>query len=319
VVENAIKVHNLTKRFGDLVAVDDISFTVRKGEIFGLIGPNGAGKSTTIKMLTGLTRPTQGTMHILDYDVQKEKHQVLKRIGVLPEGMQLYGDVTGRDLLYYFAQLCDIPKGAISQKVDELLEQTGLYDRADSKIGEYSTGMWQKLAIAQAFLDDPEIVFLDEPTQALDPRARHGVRQRICDLKQKGITVLVTSHLLNEGGPICDRVAVIDRGRILAVDTPLALARKVRGRIVIRIAVKNLKQQTMRTSSIQALDGVDEVVFDENTIFVHLNGDCQDISSTKQRVLQGLWQRGLEIEHFGEECMTLEDVFLYLTEDDKVG
>lgn len=318
-VDNAIKVHNLTKRFGDLVAVDDVSFTVRKGEIFGLIGPNGAGKSTTIKMLTGLTRPTQGTMHILDYDVQKEKHQVLKRIGVLPEGMQLYGDVTGRDLLDYFAQLCDIPKDVVSQKVDELLEQAGLYDRADSKIGEYSTGMRQELAIAQAFLDDPEIVFLDEPTQALDPRARHEVRQRICDLKQKGITVLVTSHLLNEVSPICDRVAVIDRGRILAVDTPLALARKVRGHVAIRIAVKNLKKQTMRTSSIQALDGVDDVVFDENTIFVHLNGSCQDISSIKQSILQELGQQGLEIEHFGEECMTLEDVFLHLTEDDKVG
>ena len=312
-IENAIKVHSLTKRFGDLVAVNDISFTVRKGEIFGLIGPNGAGKSTTIKMLTGLTRPTNGTMHILDYDVQKEKQQVLKRIGVLPEGMRLYGDVTGRDLLCYFAQLCDIPKDTVGPKVDELLKQAGLYDRGDSKIGEYSTGMRQKLAIAQAFLNDPEIVFLDEPTQALDPRARHEVRQRICDLKQEGITVLVTSHLLNEVGPICDRVAVIDRGRILALDTPLALGREIRGHVVIRIAVKNL-QQTMKTSSIQALDGVDEVVFDENTIFVHLNEDCQDISSIKQGIIQKLWQQGLEIEYFGDECMMLEDVFLHLTE-----
>ena len=313
-VENAIEVHNLTKMFGGLVAVDDVSFTVKKGEIFGLIGPNGAGKSTTIKMLTGLTKPTNGTMNILDYNVQKEKHQVLKRIGVLPEGMQLYGDVTGRDLLYYFAQLCDVPQGMASQKIDDLLKQTGLYERADSKIGEYSTGMKQKLAIAQAFLDDPEIVFLDEPTQALDPRARHEVRQRICDLKQGGITVLVTSHLLNEVGPICDRVAIMDLGRILALDTPLALGRKVQGRAVVRIMLKGFKKQSMKMGSIQGLDGVDDIISDENTIFVRLNRHCQDTLTIKKKILQELVQQGLEIEHFSEVFMTLEDVFLKLTD-----
>ncbi|MBU0703038.1 MAG: ABC transporter ATP-binding protein [Chloroflexi bacterium] len=126
-IENAIEAHNLTKRFGNLVAVNDISFTVKKGEIFGLVGPNGAGKSTTIKMLTGLTRPTNGVIHIREYNLRQEKHQALKIIGVLPEDVELYQDVTGRDLLTYFAQLCDIPKDVAKKRISELLMQMGLY------------------------------------------------------------------------------------------------------------------------------------------------------------------------------------------------
>jgi len=313
-VENAIEAHNLTKRFGNLVAVDDISFTVKKGEIFGLVGPNGAGKSTTIKMLTGLTRPTHGVIHIREYNLRQEKGQVLKIIGVLPEDVELYQDVTGRDMLNYFAQLCDIPRDIAKKRVSELLTQMGLYERADSKIEEYSTGMRQKLAVAQALINNPEIVFLDEPTKTLDPRARYQIRQLIRDLKERQVTVLVTSHLLDEMSAICDRMAIMGGGKILASDTPAGLGRATDGRVVIKIAVNRLNKQTL--SSIRGLGDVDDIACEGNIIFVHLGGECKDVSAAKQSILKELLRQDLQIEHFGEERAPLEDVFLKLTEEE---
>lgn len=312
--ENTIEVRNLTKRFGNLVAVDDISFTVKKGEIFGLVGPNGAGKSTTIKMLTGLTRPTNGVIHIREYNLRQEKGQVLKIIGVLPEDVELYQDVTGRDMLNYFAQLCDIPRDVSKKRISELLMQMGLYERADSKIGEYSTGMRQRLAIAQALINNPEIVFLDEPTKTLDPRARHQIRQLIRDLKERQVTVLVTSHLLDEMSAICDRMAIMGGGKILASDTPAGLGHATDGRVVIKIAVNRLNGQTL--SSIRDLDGVDDITCEGNVIFVHLGRECKDVSAAKQSILKELLRQDLQIEHFGEERAQLEDVFLKLTEEE---
>lgn len=313
-IENAIEAHNLTKRFGNLVAVDDISFTVKKGEVFGLVGPNGAGKSTTIKMLTGLTRPTHGVIHIREYNLRQEKGQVLKIIGVLPEDVELYQDMTGRDMLNYFAQLCDIPRDIAKKRVSELLTQMGLYERADSKIGEYSTGMRQKLAVAQAFINNPEIVFLDEPTKTLDPRARYQIRQLIRDLKERRVTVLVTSHLLDEMSAICDRMAIMDGGKILASDTPAALGRATDGWVVIKIAVNRLNRQTL--SSIRGLGDVDDITCEGNIIFVHLGRECKDVSAAKQSILKELLRQDLQIEHFGEERASLEDVFLKLTEEE---
>jgi ABC-2 type transport system ATP-binding protein len=313
-IENAIEAHNLTKRFGNLVAVDDISFTIRKGEIFGLVGPNGAGKSTTIKMLTGLTRPTYGVIHIREYNLRQKKGQVLKIIGVLPEDVELYQDVTGRDMLNYFAQLCDIPRDIAKKRVSELLTQMGLYERADSKIGEYSTGMRQKLAVAQALINNPEIVFLDEPTKTLDPHARHQIRQLIRDLKERQVTVLVTSHLLDEMSAICDRMAIMGGGKILASDTPAALGRATDGRVVIKIAVNRLNRQTL--SSVRGLGDVDDITCEGNIIFVHLGRECEDVSAVKQSILKELLRQDLQIEHFGEERAPLEDVFLKLTEED---
>lgn len=312
--ENTIEVCNLTKRFGNLVAVDDISFTVKKGEIFGLVGPNGAGKSTTIKMLTGLTRPTNGVIHVRGYNLRQKKGQVLKIIGVLPEDVELYQDVTGRDLLNYFAQLCDIPRDIAKKRVSELLTQMGLYERADSKIGEYSTGMRQKLAVAQALINNPEILFLDEPTKTLDPRARYQIRQLIRDLKERQVTVLVTSHLLDEMSAICDRMAIMSGGKILASDTPAALGRATDGRVVIKIAVNRLKGQTL--SSIRGLGDVDDIACEGDTIFVHLGRECKDVSAAKQSILKELLRQDLQIEHFGEERAPLEDVFLKLTEEE---
>ena len=312
--ENTIEVCHLTKRFGNLVAVDDISFTVKKGEIFGLVGPNGAGKSTTIKMLTGLTRPTHGVIHIRGYNLRQKKGQVLKIIGVLPEDVELYQDVTGRDMLDYFAQLCDIPRDIAKKRVSELLTQMGLYERADSKIGEYSTGMRQKLAVAQALINNPEIVFLDEPTKTLDPRARYQIKQLIRDLKERQVTVLVTSHLLDEMIAICDRMAIMGGGKILASDTPAGLGRATDGRVVIKIAVNRLNGQTL--NSIRDFGGVDDITCEGNIIFIHLGRECKDVSAAKQNILKELLRQDLQIEHFGEERAPLEDVFLKLTEEE---
>ena len=312
--ENTIEVCHLTKRFGNLVAVDDISFTVKKGEIFGLVGPNGAGKSTTIKMLTGLTRPTHGVIHIRGYNLRQKKGQVLKIIGVLPEDVELYQDVTGRDMLDYFAQLCDIPRDIAKKRVSELLTQMGLYERADSKIGEYSTGMRQKLAVAQALINNPEIVFLDEPTKTLDPRARYQIKQLIRDLKERQVTVLVTSHLLDEMIAICDRMAIMGGGKILASDTPAGLGRATDGRVVIKIAVNRLNGQTL--NSIRDFGGVDDITCEGNIIFFHLGRECKDVSAAKQNILKELLRQDLQIEHFGEERAPLEDVFLKLTEEE---
>ena len=225
-MENIIDTNELTKRFGDFTAVDEISFKVRNGEVFGFLGPNGAGKTTTIRMLTGLSKPTAGSASILGFDINSQILQIKRHIGVVPETSNLYNELTAFGNLLFMAQLYGVPARERKKKAEGLLKTFRLYERKDSLFRNFSRGMKRALTIAAALIHNPEVLFLDEPTVGLDVVAARSLRNLISNLHRQGITIFLTTHYLEEADLLCDRVAVLVKGRILAIDTPHALKAK---------------------------------------------------------------------------------------------
>ena len=213
---NAIEVSGLSRTFNSLRAVDDISFTVDAGEIFGFLGHNGAGKTTSIRMLTGQLRPTAGHAKVAGCDVATERGRLKPLIGVVSENQNLYERMSGRENLAFAARLY----GTGSKRIDEALDQVGLIDRAGDKVQHYSNGMKQRLLIARALLHQPQIIFLDEPTSGLDPVVGRDIRRLVLELAHQGVTVFLTTHYMEEADQLCGRVAFISDGRIVALDTP---------------------------------------------------------------------------------------------------
>jgi ABC-2 type transport system ATP-binding protein len=212
----AIDVQDLTRDYNRLRALDHISFSVEPGEIFGFLGPNGAGKTTTIKILTGQLRPTSGKAWVMGRDVVGERHKIKPQIGVVFETQNVYERLSGRDNLAFFARLYGV-KGS---RVDDVLAQVGLQDRAKERLKKYSNGMKQRLLIARALLHKPKVLFLDEPTRGLDPKVAREIRAFVSGLARQGVTVFLTTHYMEEADQLCGRVAILDRGRIVALDVP---------------------------------------------------------------------------------------------------
>jgi len=244
--ENAIVVKGLTREyksrsfFGTVnkvtKALDGIDFSVRNGELFGLIGPNGAGKTTTVKILTTLLTQTSGEAYILGLDVRKDLYEIRRRIGIVFGGERgLYNRVSALDNLRYFSDLYGVDPSAARQRIPQLLKAVGLADRADEKVEKYSRGMKQRLHIAKALVHDPELLVLDEPTIGLDPGGARDIRNMVREMKSQGKTILLTTHYMFEAEELCQRVAVISKGKIVALDTPSELKRLVRDISVIEL------------------------------------------------------------------------------------
>jgi ABC-2 type transport system ATP-binding protein len=215
----AIKVQNLTRNYNGLRAVDGISFSVEPGEIFGFLGPNGAGKTTTIRMLTGQLLPTSGSAMVAGYDIVTQRQQLKPRIGVVFDSQNIYERMSARENLIFFARLYRVKK----TRVEEVLTQVGLTERAGDRVQKYSNGMKQRLLIARALLHKPEVLFLDEPTRGLDPHIARDIRGLVAKLAKDGMTVFLTTHYMEEADQLSQRVAFLDRGRIVALDTPARL------------------------------------------------------------------------------------------------
>ena len=217
--EHAIEVENLTKRYGDLLAVNGISFTVRKGEVFAFLGPNGAGKTTTVEIIDMIRAPTSGKVSVLGMDVTKEKRAIVPRIGVLPQDFSSFDRITVRETMQYYARLfC-----CVKADIDGLIELVNLTDKAQEQYKNLSGGLQQRLGIAIALVNDPEVVFLDEPTTGLDPRARREVWEVLQGLKKKGKTIFLTTHYMEEAELLADTVAIISKGKIIARGSPAEL------------------------------------------------------------------------------------------------
>ncbi len=214
--EHAIEVENLTKRYGDLLAVNGISFKVRKGEVFAFLGPNGAGKTTTVEIIEMIRTPTSGKVRLLGMDVTKEKRAIVPRIGVLPQGFSSFDRITVRETLHYYSRLFS----RAHADIDGLIELVNLEDKAEEQYKNLSGGLKQRLGIAIALVNDPEVVFLDEPTTGLDPRARHEVWEVLLGLKKKGKTIFLTTHYMEEAEILADTVAIISKGMIIATGSP---------------------------------------------------------------------------------------------------
>jgi ABC-2 type transport system ATP-binding protein len=242
----AIETRKLTRDYDGLRAVDQISFEVEPGEIFGYLGPNGAGKTTTIKMLTGQLRPTSGMAYVAGCDVVKERQQLKPQIGVVFEHQNIYERLSARDNLLFAARLYGVRKS----RVNDMLARVGLSDRAREKTKTFSNGMKQRLLIARALLHEPKVLFLDEPTRGLDPHIARGIRAFIAELAQQGVTVFLTTHYMEEADQLSNRVAIIDQGHIVALDTPARLKaeygdddKTTLEDVFVKLTGRNLSQQ----------------------------------------------------------------------------
>ena len=306
----AIKATNLVKRFRDFVAVDHLSFEVKTGEIFGFLGPNGAGKTTTIRMLCTLSSPTEGSATVAGFDIAHQGDKVREHIGLVSEKMIMYDRLSAYENLRLFGELYNIPRAALRERIDELLKVVNMEKWADQQIGTFSTGMKQRINVIRALLNEPEILFLDEPTLGLDPQSTNEIRDFTRRINEDaGTTIILTTHAMAEADVLCDRISIVDYGKIVALDTPSNLKKVINGADtdVIELDVPNITP--MLVSNIQSMSCTKTVtVEDETHIRVHASGDeaCDNVIDT---VRSGAGQ----IRSIHNVEPTLEDVFLYLT------
>ena len=232
---NLIEVENLTKKFGDFTAVNGISFSVKQGESFGLLGPNGAGKSSTMRIIAATSQRTSGNVKILGKDPEVNGPQIRAHLGVVPQQDNLDEELTCAENLYIYGRYFGLPKKMVIAKIDELLEFAQLIDKKDTKVNALSGGMKRRLTIARALVSDPDILMLDEPTTGLDPQARHILWDRLFRLKEKGVTLLITTHHMDEAEQLCDRLIVMDKGQIMAEGAPAELIKQYSSKEVLEV------------------------------------------------------------------------------------
>ena len=297
--EYAIEVEKLTKSYGDLMAVNDISFTVGKGEVFALLGPNGAGKTTTVEIIDTIRTPTSGKVTLLGMDVTKKKHDIVHRIGVLPQGFSSFDRITVRETLQYYSRLYSCR----NTDIDGLIELVNLKDKAKEQYKNLSGGLKQRLGIAIALVNDPEVVFLDEPTTGLDPLARHEVWEVLQGLKQKGKTVLLTTHYMEEAELLADRVAIISKGKIIALGSPAELIKKNASHQVLTLhSVDENVLEIIRKIGF-------EPVLDKHREIKTSVEQADDV----QKILSAVKDAGASYSGLDVHKPNLEEVFLMLT------
>lgn len=311
-----IEVTNLTKKYGDHIAVDHLSFRVEKGQIYGFLGPNGAGKSTTMNIITGYLAATEGTVTIDGKDVQKDPEEAKCAIGYLPELPPLYVDMTVREYLDFVAELKKVPKKERKQQIDEVMEMTQITDMQQRLIRNLSKGYRQRVGLAQAILGYPEVIILDEPTVGLDPKQIIEIRDLIKSLKEKH-TVILSSHILSEVSAVCDYVLIISHGKLVASDTPENLGKLAEGSNTLNLIVKGEKDkictalgQIEGVKNVTAADAKEEHAWNVN---VSTNED-RDV---REEVFFKMADAKCPILEMQSRKVSLEEIFLELTEDDK--
>jgi len=307
---HAIESTELVKSFGKVRAVDGISFHVNKGEVFGFLGPNGAGKTTTIKILTGQVKPNGGTAKIFGHDIQTDTYEAKRNMGIVPEHSNVYDDLSAWDNIMFTAELYQVPKAKREKRAKELLELFGLYGRKKEKVKGFSKGMKRRLTIAMGLINDPKILFLDEPTSGLDVQSVLLIKDVIRGLIQRGVTIFLTTHNIEEANVWCDRVAIIQKGKILAMDTPEALKRVMQSVQSVEVAFANLaKGKPGVSKELQKIPTVSEVV-KEGSKFRLYTADPPTVISGLYKLSK---QKGLKIQSINTVGPSLEEVFVRLT------
>lgn len=303
-----IKVTNLTKAYGDRIAVDRVNFSIEAGKIVGFLGPNGAGKTTTMRMLTGFIPSTEGNIRIGDYKLDTHPLEAKKLIGYLPENVPLYTDMTVLEYLGFMAEIRQMKNKR--NACMETLEKVQLENRANSLIGNLSKGMRQRVGLAQAILHNPPVLILDEPTVGLDPAQISEIRKLIQSLGEQH-TILLSTHILPEVQQVCDRVLIINKGKLVAEDTPDQLQKQLRGNLCVKVEIANLNQELI--SSAEQIPGV---LSARETAPNWLEITSQADTEIRPRIIRELVQNGAEILEFKHAVMDLEQIFLELTREE---
>jgi ABC-2 type transport system ATP-binding protein len=302
-----ITASDLTKRYGEILAVDHINFQVNKGETFGFLGPNGAGKTTTIRMLTGLSKPTAGSARVLGVDIDSGIAEAKKQIGVVPELSNLYDELSAIDNLIFMAQLYGVQRDQRKERAEQLLKMFRLYERRNDSFAKLSRGMKRALTIAAALVHNPKLLFLDEPTVGLDVVAARSLRSLITNLRQQGITIFLTTHYLEEADSLCDRVSILVKGKIVTVDTPEALKSSVGSDLPVEISLAAPPQKFVEEISAK-LPGLRVVPINNKVrIFGGKPAEMLEVA------LQSAKRAGVEIDAVTTVRPTLEDAFIKIT------
>jgi len=297
-----VEARGLTKKFEDFTAVDGIDFDIREGEAFGFLGPNGAGKTSTMKMITTVSPITEGSLSVFGINPKTDGRAIRQRIGVVPQEDNLDLELTVAENLYIFGRYHDMSKAEINPRIEELLEFAQLTDRKDAPVEPLSGGMKRRLTIARALISDPDLVILDEPTTGLDPQARHLLWDRLYRLKREGATLIITTHYMDEAEQLCDRLVVMDQGKIVAEGSPRQLIEEYAPREVVELRFPD----GSKDDAVLKLDGIaarSEVLADRVLLYTDDADDTQE----------GLHSRGVHPDQVLVRRSTLEDVFLRLT------
>ncbi len=301
-MEALVSARSLTKRFGDLVAVDAIDFEVRRAEAFGFLGPNGAGKTSTMRMIGCTSPPSGGSLTVIGMDPIAQASEVKRRIGVVPQIDNLDIELTVRENLEMYARYFDVPRAQANRRIDELLEFVQLTEKANSRVEPLSGGMKRRLTIARGLVNQPDLILMDEPTTGLDPQARHLVWDRLYRLKQRGATLIITTHYMDEAEQLCDRLVVMDKAKIVAEGSPRELIDKYCTREVVELRLSDADRERL-SGSVDGLVERTEWLPDRVLLY----------TETGDATLAAVHERGTETQTALVRRATLEDVFLILT------
>jgi ABC-2 type transport system ATP-binding protein len=303
-----LQVDNLKKSFGNVVAVDGVSLSAAAGETVGLLGPNGAGKTTTVSIIAGLLRPDSGTVKIEGHPLGGDTDPVKRRIGLVPQDLALFDELTAQANLELFAAIYEMDGTAAKRAISEALALVGLSDRSRDRVKEYSGGMKRRLNLAAALLHDPQILLLDEPTVGVDPQSRNAIFDNLEVLKSRGKTLLYTTHYMEEAERLCDRVVIIDHGKVVADDTLQGLYGRlpVTNQLLVEL---DPPHNGLQLSELQSLPGVRTATLDAGKLRIGV----RELSSETPRVLEWLVEHGCPYHHVSSERADLETVFLTLT------
>lgn len=305
----AIEFKGLTRKFGSFTAVDKLSLQVKKGELFGFLGPNGAGKTTTINMLTTLLKPTMGNAMVAGHDLLSDDALVRTCIGVVPQSFSLFEELTPIENLWYIGELYSMDRALVRRRTEELLKIVSLYDKRDVQTGTFSGGMKQRMSVAAGLLHSPQILFMDEPTTGLDPQSRIALRELTRELHHSGMTIIYTTHDMEEADKLCERIAIMDRGKLIALGTSEELKGLQGARHTVRLELARRAPATL-VSKLKALSGATSVRSEETVVELSVpllrDGLVHKISSL-------LVHEGADLKEIKFIEPTLEDVFISLT------
>jgi len=302
-----ITVENLVKRYNGHTAVDGVSFEINRGEIFGLLGPNGAGKSTIISILCCLLEPTLGSVVIDGSDIRKNANNIKKIIGVVPQEISLYHTLTARENLVFYGKIYGLSGRALKTRVEALLDMVGLTERADDLLEGYSGGMKRRINIAAALLHEPRILYLDEPTTGVDPQSRRRIYDTIQDLNRQGMTVLLTTHQMEDAEKLCHRIAIVDKGKLIALDTQKGLLELVGESDLIHVQATEISPDPVEL--IKRMPDVQKVSLDEGNITIQLVRGRESLAG----IIDILTSSGTRVESIYIKEPDLETLFLHLT------